>query len=91
MTKENAIDLILLEYRRYCNMKLPYNTVKEFYEQYMIEQLIDVESVATEFYNKVGSFMADNYYDIDDFDEAYETLNIQGTSDMIEFLYEYYK
>lgn len=88
MTKEEAKDLFFIEYRRYCNMKLPYDTVKDFYTQYMTEKLMGIESVTTEFYNAIDNFVEDNYYDTDDFDLVYNTLNIQSTSDMIEFLYK---
>lgn len=89
MTKEKAIDLIIFEYKRCCNMEKPYNDIGEFYDQFGEEYSEYIEGRAVEFYNAVDYFMADKYYD-NDIDEAYETLNIQGTSDLIEFLYEYY-
>lgn len=89
MTKEKAIDLILFEYKRCCNMEKHYNDIGEFYDQFYEEASEGIEGMAMEFYNAVDYFMADKYYD-NDFDEAYKTLNMQGTSDMIEFLYEYY-
>lgn len=89
MTKEQAIDLIIFEYKRYSNVELPYNTLGEFYDQYNEEDFTGVEGRAMEFYGAVDSFMANIYYDEEDFEEVYKILNIQGVSDMIEFLYEY--
>ena len=92
ITKEEAIKLVIEQYKQYVNDNLPYETAEEFWKNFAKEYDNDENAEAMTFYDKISDFMVDSYYDSEDpqsLDEAYDVLEIGSTSDMIDFLYEY--
>ena len=92
ITKEKAIRLVIKQYKQYVNWNLPYETVEEFWKNFVEEYDNDENAEAMTFYDRISDFMVDSYYDSKDpqsLEEAHDILEIGSTFDMIDFLYEY--
>ena len=93
ITKEEAIRLVIEQYKQYVNWNLPYETAEEFWKNFAEEYDNNENAEAMTFYDRISDFMADSYYDSENpqsLDEAYDILELGSVSDMIDLLYEYY-
>jgi hypothetical protein len=93
ITKEEAIRLVIEQYKQYVNWNLPYETTEEFWKNFAEEYDNNENAEAMTFYDRISDFMADSYYDSENpqsLDEAYDILELGSVSDMIDLLYEYY-